>query len=162
MPVCAKPDGLTPVVLRAKRSLIAPSRPSSSHCKWKFGSLEAWRFGFAGGAPPHTLTSYLTARNGGRRSRSAAEPQSDRRSPKRFAPLLASLRSQFPPDTTVFLEASLSLAVGPIGPIGHIGRRLTPPCTTTLPVARRGVLWPWKVWRFAPARSVLCSPFSKK
>ena len=32
------------------------------------------------------------ARNGGRRARSAAEPQSDRWSPKRFAPPLASLR----------------------------------------------------------------------
>ena len=32
------------------------------------------------------------ARNGGRRSRSAAKPQSDRWSPKRFAPHLASLR----------------------------------------------------------------------
>ena len=29
-PVRAKPDGLTPVALRAKRPLIAPSRPSSS------------------------------------------------------------------------------------------------------------------------------------
>ena len=29
-PIRAKPDGLTPVVLRAKRPLIAPSRPSSS------------------------------------------------------------------------------------------------------------------------------------
>ena len=28
--VRAKPDGLTPVALRAKRPLIAPSRPSSS------------------------------------------------------------------------------------------------------------------------------------
>ena len=32
------------------------------------------------------------ARNGGRRARSAAKPQSDRWSPKRFAPPLASLR----------------------------------------------------------------------
>ena len=32
---------------------------------------------------------------------------------------------------------------------------------TTPPVARLPrVLWPWKVCRFAPARSVLCSPFS--
>ena len=44
------------------------------------------------------------ARNGGRRSRSAAKPQSDRWSPKRFAPPLASLQSQLPPDTTVFHE----------------------------------------------------------
>ena len=35
------------------------------------------------------------ARNGGRRSRSAAGPQSDRWSPKRFAPHLASLRFPF-------------------------------------------------------------------
>ena len=44
------------------------------------------------------------ARNGGRRSRSAAKPQSDRWSPKRFAPPFASLQSQLPPDTTVFHE----------------------------------------------------------
>ena len=41
------------------------------------------------------------ARNGGRRARSAAEPQSDRWSPKRFAPPLASLRF------TVWAEAKL-------------------------------------------------------
>ena len=35
------------------------------------------------------------ARNGGRRARSAAKPQSDRWSPKRFAPTLASLRLPF-------------------------------------------------------------------
>ena len=29
-PVCAKNDGLTPVALRSKRPLIAPSRPSPS------------------------------------------------------------------------------------------------------------------------------------
>ena len=58
----------------------------------KFRSLEAWKFGFVGGALPHTSTFYLTARNGGRRARSAAEPQSDRRSPRRFAPTIASLR----------------------------------------------------------------------
>ena len=51
----------------------------------------------------HCLISLLflsdKARNGGRRSRSAAKPQSDRWSPKRFAPPLASLRSQFSPDS---------------------------------------------------------------
>ena len=61
--VRAKPDGLTPVALRAKRPLIAPSRPSSSRLvdyrvvlwhvadvpgvqgqveAWKFRGLEAW------------------------------------------------------------------------------------------------------------------------
>ena len=39
-------------------------------------------------------------RNGGRRSRSAAKPQSDRWSPKRFAPTLASLRFHFSLATT--------------------------------------------------------------
>ena len=42
------------------------------------------------GAAPHI--PYFKARNGGRRSRSAAKPQSDRWSPKRFAPIAASLR----------------------------------------------------------------------
>ena len=40
---------------------------------------------------------YFKARNGGRRSRSAAKPQSDRWRPKRFAPIIASLRSPFGP-----------------------------------------------------------------
>ena len=159
----------------------------NSVAHWKFGSLEAWKFGFLGGAPPHTpaekvwklgglevwlcwwgsaphpsggsLEAWLLhedtkerkglgtrgglrrpgerktenreqrargkramgkalyravsaavlfllphrlravfswesdkARNGGRRARSAAEPQSDRWSPKRFARPVASLR----------------------------------------------------------------------
>ena len=60
------------------------------------GSLEAWRFGSFGGALPHTPT-FFKARNGGRRSRSAAKPQSDRWSPKRLAPHLASSRFLFSP-----------------------------------------------------------------
>ena len=39
-PVCAKPDGLTPVALRAKRPLIAPSRPSSSRLKERRRGVE--------------------------------------------------------------------------------------------------------------------------
>ena len=46
----------------------------------------------------------LSAKTMGGRARSAAKPQSDRWSPKRFAPPLASLQSQLPPDTTVFHE----------------------------------------------------------
>ena len=38
-----------------------------------------------------------------------------------------------------------------------VGLRPTSPLSS---VARRGAPWPWKVWRFAPARSVFCSPFS--
>ena len=77
------------------------------------------------------------ARNGGRRSRSAAKPQSDRWSPKRFAPTLASLRFPF-----LWVLSLLSLYGGPI-------RR---------PAGAFRSPWPWKVWRFAPARSVLRSP----
>ena len=76
-PVRAKPDGPTPVALRANRSLTAPAAHrlralsfsrehhrspigTSQTCRgcrgnWKLGSLEAWRLGFLGGAPPHTL-----------------------------------------------------------------------------------------------------------
>ena len=51
------------------------------------GGLEAY---FVGGTLPHIFIILLPdkARNGGRRSRSAAKPQSDRWSPKRFAPPL--------------------------------------------------------------------------
>ena len=64
------------------------------------GSLADWS---SWEAPPHPRPFFFRkdhkARNEGRRSRSAAKPQSDRRSPKRFAPTLASLRSQFSTDT---------------------------------------------------------------
>ena len=39
-PVCAKPDGLTPVALRAKRPLIAPSRPSASRLEERRRGVE--------------------------------------------------------------------------------------------------------------------------
>ena len=49
---------------------------------------------------------------------------------------------------------------GDAGDTGDTGARLTPLCTTVSPVAPQGrsVLcspWPWKVWPFGPARSVL-------
>ena len=50
---------------------------------------------------------YFKARNGGRRSRSAAKPQSDRWSPKRFAPIAASLRFPFWQSFSVFLCSPL-------------------------------------------------------
>ena len=53
----------------------------------------AWWFGFVGGGRPIPDIIRDKARNGGRRSRSAAKPQSDRWSPKRFAPPRASSRS---------------------------------------------------------------------
>ena len=62
---------------------------------WKLGSLV-----FLVGLCPTPRPFFFSTRNGGRRSRSAAKPQSDRWSPKRFAPPLASLRFQFSPDTT--------------------------------------------------------------
>ena len=48
-------------------------------------------------------------------------------------------------------------AVGPIGHIGPLGRRLTPLYTTPhrRPAGAFCSSWPWKVWPFGPARSVL-------
>ena len=66
---------------------------------WKLGSL-VLLVGLCPTPRPFFFSKDHTARNGGRRSRSAAKPQSDRWSPKRFAPPLASLRFQFSPDTT--------------------------------------------------------------
>ena len=51
-PVRAKPDGLTPVALRAKRPLIAPSRPSSSRLG-RLSTLCGTSSGFAVGPIGH-------------------------------------------------------------------------------------------------------------
>ena len=71
------------------------------------------------------------ARNGGRRARSAAKPQSDRWSPRRFAPTVASLRFSFSSDTIVphpFSDPIRSLSgplrVSPPIPIGSHPRPL--------------------------------------
>ena len=91
--------------------LVAPPlgfpryRAPEGALKGELISLEAWKVGVVGVALPHTLTSYLTARNGGRRSRSAAKPQSDRWSPKRFAPPPLRLGGSIFPDTPDPLEA---------------------------------------------------------
>ncbi len=59
----------------------------------RYGSLEAWKFSFYEEALPHILyIPYFKARNGGRRS----QPQSDRWSPKRFAPPLRLCGPNFP------------------------------------------------------------------
>ena len=66
----------------------------------KSGSLEAWKFLFLKGRCPTPRLLFFRkgykARNGGRRARSAAKPQSARWNPRRFAPTVASLRFQFP------------------------------------------------------------------
>ena len=100
---CRKGGALTP----GARSCALPRLTFLSQKEMgKLGGVEVSRGrialcapGLSGKASPHTPSSLLQARNGGRRSRSAVKPQSDRRSPRRFASIVASLRSSFSPDT---------------------------------------------------------------
>ena len=61
---------------------------------WKFGSLEAWKFGIRGGALPHAPTSFLNRQGAKRRTAVAVsgeaaerpmEPEAVRASPCVFA-----------------------------------------------------------------------------
>ena len=172
-PVRAKPDGPTPVALRANRSLTAPAAHrlralsfSREHHRSSIGTSQTCRgcrenFSLPGrGAAPHTLPILLSLPLSNQ-SACASTPkicknlrnlrflfwQSCRRQP---APnRLQSAKSAVPPSWFFVV-----LCVSPAGQTFHF-----PP--TASPVARLPrAPWPWKVWRFAPARSVLCSPFS--
>ena len=173
-PVRAKPDGPTPVVLRANRSLTAPAAHrlralsfSRKHHRSPIGTSQTCRgcrenFSLPGrGAAPHTFSFpflFLINRRAPARPKSAkicgiCVPYSG--SPAGGSrPLIGFNRR----NRRFLLRVSswffVVLCVSPAGQTFHF-----PP--TASPVARLPrAPWPWKVWRFAPARSVLCSPFS--
>ena len=175
-PVRAKPDGLTPVALRANRSLTAPAAHrlralsfSREHHRSPIGTSQTCRgcrenFSLPGrGAAPHTLPILLSL---------PLSNQSACASTPKICKNLRNLRFPFwrpaggsrpligfnRRNRRFLLRVSswffVVLCVSPAGQTFHF-----PP--TASPVARLPrAPWPWKVWRFAPARSAFRSPFS--
>ena len=175
-PVRAKPDGPTPVALRANRSLTAPAAHrlralsfSREHHRSSIGTSQTCRgcrenFSLPGrGAAPHTLPILLSLPLSNQSACASTPKICINLRNLRFPfwrpaggsrPLIGSNRR----NRRFLLRVSswffVVLCVSPAGQTFHF-----PP--TASPVARLPrAPWPWKVWRFAPARSVLCSPFS--